>query len=307
MSNPTRTSIHKRKSKVSVEDLAPTPGPLSLFFLERFPNILAAKDLKEIVDRTLTAVKNKRPVICTFGAHVIKCGLSPIICELLRADIITCLATNGASVVHDVELALYGHTSEDVAEGLLSGGFGTTEETLDFINNSVNNLCSHGYGIGQAIGYSLKQANAPYRHKSIFYTGLMEGSYPKVHISMGTDVYQMRTNFKAKLWASGSMDDFWSLAVAIHNATNGGVILNFGSAVMMPEIILKAVALGRAQGLDFSGITMADFDMNKQYRPMTRIVETANLLGGKGYHITSHHELILPLLGGLLLGGIKDE
>lgn len=316
------TSIKNRKSKVSIEALAPIPEPLPLSFLDRFPDILAGKDLKEIIEAIIYAWDNGRPVILTFGAHVIKCGLSNIICELIRNKMVDCIATNGASIVHDVELSLFGHTSEDVDTALAAGKFGNTKETIEFINNSINNLTtvpasqnsiycpSTGLykinpplGIGEAIGISLCAATV--EHQGIFRSAYRYNIPACVHVALGTDIWHMYTSTRGDLIGTASMRDFGTFVKAVSTLGGGGVLLNFGSAVIMPEVILKAIALNRIDGMDFTGCVMADFDMNRQYRSMTRIVETAKNIGGRGYHITIQHEIILPLLGGLLAGAIR--
>jgi hypothetical protein len=300
-------SIQQRKSKVSIEDIAPIPLPLEMSFLDRFPDTLAARDLKEIVQRIITAHQNERPIIVSFGAHVIKCGLAPILCELIRRGIITGLATNGASMIHDTELALYGHTSEEVGQGLVDGTFGVTGETIDFINNSINNLVPRGYRLGAALGMSLNAHVAPNLYSSIFGVAYRYYCPLSVHVGMGTDVLHMHPTCNGSLIGGASLDDFRRFSEDIAELANGGVLLNFGSAVILPEVILKCVAIARAKGVSFETCTMVDFDMNRQYRSVTRIVDTANLLGGRGYHITTHHELILPILGGLLIGAITNE
>jgi hypothetical protein len=298
-------SINERKSKVQLADFAPSPEPLPLSFLDRYPGILAARDLKEIVQHIIKAHKRHRPVIFTFGAHVIKCGLSRIICELIRDRVITAIATNGASVVHDVEIALFGHTSEDVEESIIAGTFGTTAETISFINTSLHNRVPDGCGYGKSIGIALNAHRAPNVYSSIFATGFRYSVPPCVAVAIGTDVTHMDLNAEGHIIGEGSLADFWTFTEAVADLADGGVIINFGSAVLMPEMIFKAIAYNRSRGVSYAGCVMVDCDMNRHYRPMTRIVGLANTLGGKGYHITSHHELLLPLLGGLLKGAIE--
>lgn len=294
------TSIHSRKSKVEVKDLAPWPEPLPLSFLDRFPDVLAARDLKEIVTAIRRARDNNRTIILTFGAHVIKCGLSRILCSIIQDGFISCIGTNGASAIHDVELSLYGHTSEDVGQGITDGTFGTTVETVSFVNNCVNNMRDRLLGYGASIGYGILQAQTQHRDISVFATAYRNQVCPCVHITMGADVNHIHTAADGENIGAASLQDFHSFCYCMDCVDEGSVLLNFGSAVTMPEVILKAIANSRSRGKVFKDFVMADFDMNRQYRPMTRIVETANLLGGKGYHITSCHELILPILGGLL-------
>ncbi len=301
MNKPKLISINERQSKVTLEGLAPSPDPLPLSFLDRFPDILAARDLKEIVLAVRRAREADKPVILTFGAHVIKCGLSRVLCRLLQEQFIKCIGTNGASVIHDVELSLFGHTSEEVGAGLLDGSFGTTEETINFVNNCVNNMRASGLGYGDSIGYGLG-AQTTKRDLSVFVTAYRYRCKSCVHVTMGADVNHIHTSANGANIGAASMQDFSDFCYWIDNLADGGVLLNFGSAVTMPEVILKAIAISRARGTQFKDIVMADFDMNRQYRSQTRIVDTANLLGGRGYSITGHHELILPLLGGLLLG-----
>ena len=298
----TGRSIRDRKSKVRIDDVAPVPTTLPPDFLDRFPNILGGNDLKEITTSILEARKKDKPVILAFGAHLIKTGMSKVICQLIRNDIITGIATNGASLVHDTELAIFGHTSEEVDEGIVEGTFGTTEETAGFINNSINNLVPKGYGIGRALGHSLAPTPGLHIKSSIFATAFRYDIPATCHVALGTDVWQCFSNSNWSLIGQGAFRDFEIFTKSVKHLGGGGVFLNFGSAVIIPEVFLKAVAINRAEGVDFTDMVAADFDMIRQYRPQTRIVQTANNLGGKGYSITCQYELLLPILAALLTG-----
>lgn len=295
--------------KLCLDDLCPVPEPIPLSYLDKMPQTLAAKSLRDVIHAVSFAFHTNRPIIFSFGAHVIKCGLSPIIGELIRRNVITAIATNGAAAIHDTEMTLYGETSEDVGIGLLDGTYGTVgniQDSVNFVNRCINNLHAEGYG--KAVGHGLCSLSnhTCYRYHSVFAGAYRYGIPCTCHVAIGTDINHMYDNADGSKIGAATLTDFHKLKEAMRNMAGGGVLLNFGSAVILPEVILKAIALLRYSKVPFDGCVMADFDMNTHYRPTTRIVGTANLLGGRGYSITGHHEIMLPLIGGLILGAIED-
>jgi len=296
----------ERKSKVTRAMMAPPPKPLP-GFLEQLPRVLAAESLHAIVDAISEAYHRKKPVVFTMGAHVIKCGLAPIIITLMQQGIITSVATNGAAIIHDSELALFGHTSEDVETALGSGTFGMNDDTHRFINEAINCGIDRGLGIGAAIGEALLAAPAPYREQSLFAQASLLNLSATVHVALGTDVVHLHPSADGARIGEGSLRDFRQFVRVVSELGNGGVLVNVGSAVILPEVVLKAFAALCHQGVSLAGCVTADFDMVPHYRPIKQIVERVTVLGGRGYPVTGHHEIMLPLLAGLVLSRIESK
>jgi hypothetical protein len=301
-------SIEKRQSKVNLAHLAPPPTPIPLEFLDRFPQVLAANSLRKVVTAVARAKWNRRPVIIGFGAHLIKCGLSPILIDLVNRGVVTGLATNGASVIHDVELALFGHTSEDVMAGLHLGEFGMTRETGDFLVQAIERNVNKPFpmGLGAAVGMEINMQKREGRERSLFAQSVLRSAQPTVHVAIGTDTLHTHPHIRGELLGVGSMKDFETFVSRTEHLNSGGVFINFGSAVIIPEVFLKALSLHRNRQVNFIGAVAANFDMIQHYRPNTRIVDTIQQLGGCGYAITGHHEIMLPLLAGLVLGALEE-
>ncbi|MFA4858585.1 MAG: hypothetical protein WC901_00170 [Candidatus Margulisiibacteriota bacterium] len=239
------------------------------------------------------AHKTGRPVIWGMGAHVIKVGLSPIICQMIRKGLITCVAMNGAGAIHDFELATLGTTSEDVAENLKTGMFGMVRETLDNLNAAINQCKSGKIGIGEAVGKYISKSKAPYKDLSILAAAYEMGIPATVHVAIGTDTIHMSPKMDAAAAGLGSHHDFKLLcAVVVH--LEGGVYINAGSAVVLPEVFLKALTVARNLGNKVNKITTVNMDMLKHYRPRVNVVERPNLNGGKGYNIIGKHEENIP-------------
>jgi hypothetical protein len=291
-------SVKTRESKVEIKDFANLPlrGRDFLSFYKSLPNILKAKDLRAIVDAVARAHKNKKAVIFMAGAHVIKCGLNPVLIELMKRKIITCLALNGAGVIHDFEIALQGRTSEDVGENLKDGKFGMGKETADFINNAVKEGVRDGLGLGGAVASRISDSKLRYKNLSLLYNASKYKVPVCVFVAMGTDIIHQHPSFDAALTGEGSLRDFYLLVENICRMHKGGVVLNFGSAVLLPEVFLKALNLARNLGNEVKNFTTANFDMIYHYRPMQNLVSRPVELGGKGYYIIGHHEIMLPFL-----------
>lgn len=291
-------SIKVRKSKVELKDFAKLPvrGRSFAGFYNSLPNILKAKEIHEIVDAIVKARKKKKPVIFMVGAHVIKCGLNPVIIELIKRKIITCICLNGAGIIHDFEIAFQGKTSEDVGENLKNGRFGMGKETADFINHAVTEGVSEGLGLGYAVASKVTNSRLPYKNLSILYNAYKHKVAVCVYVAIGTDIIHQHPSFDASLTGEGSLRDFHLLVENVCQLNNGGVVLNFGSAVILPEVFLKALNLARNLGNKVKDFTTANFDMIYHYRPQQNIVSRPVISGGVGYYIVGHHEIMLPLL-----------
>ncbi len=290
--------LSKRKSKVKIGDFAglPKPGRSFAEFYRSLPNILKAKDLRAVSKAIVEARKKKKGVIFMAGAHVIKCGLNPVLIEMIKNRMISCVCLNGAGIIHDFEIAWQGKTSEDVAENLKTGKFGMGRETADFLNNAAKEGVSCGLGLGAAIGKKIGQAGLPHKNLSLLYNAYKYNVPVCVFIAIGTDIIHQHPSFDAAFSAEGSLRDFYTLADNIRSLNNGGVVLNFGSAVILPEVFLKALNLARNLGDKVRDFTSANFDMIHQYRPAQNVVQRPTASGGSGFYIVGHHEIMLPLL-----------
>lgn len=291
-------SIKKRHSKVRLADSGKPPVPNSSFlkFYSSLPNILKAKELRAVVEAVVKARKTKKPVIFMAGAHVIKCGLNPILIELIKKKVITCICLNGAGLIHDFEIAFCGRTSEDVGENLKTGRFGMGRETAEFINKAVTEGVRGGLGLGYAVAKKISQAKLAFKTSSLLYNAYKFKIPVCVFVGIGTDIIHQHPSFNASLTAEASYRDFNLLVENICRVNNGGVVLNFGSAVMLPEVFLKALNLGRNLGNKIKDFTAANFDMIYHYRPWQNICLRPVMAGGSGHYIIGHHEIMLPLL-----------
>jgi len=293
-----RYSIKTRFSKVGKGDFALAPAKLKSFnsFLSSLPDILKVKDLRAVSSHIALASRKKKAVIFMAGAHVIKCGLNPILIELIKKKVISCVCLNGAGIIHDFEIAFQGKTSEDVAENLKNGSFGMGKETADFINRAVKDGVGEGLGLGNAVGKMISDEKLPNKNLSLLYNAHKYNVPVCVFVGIGTDIIHQHPSFNAGLTAEGSLRDFHTLVKNICLLNQGGVVLNFGSAVLLPEVFLKALNLARNLGHKVKDFTTANFDMIYQYRPAQNVVIRPTNLGGQGYYIIGHHEIMLPLL-----------
>ena len=274
-------SIKSRFSKVNKGDFALKPVKARSFsdFWDSLPNILKAKDLRAVSSDIVLARKKNKGVILMAGAHVIKCGLNPVLIELLERKIITCICLNGAGIIHDFEIAYQGKTSEDVAA-----------------NSAVKHGVKAGFGLGYAVANKMALAALAHKDLSLIYNAYIHKVPVCVFVGIGTDIIHQHRSFDAASTAVGSLRDFHILAENIRSLNQGGVILNFGSAVMLPEVFLKALNLTRNLGNQVKDFTSVNFDMLYQYRAAQNVVSRPVLSGGKGYYIIGHHEIMLPLL-----------
>lgn len=296
--------LASRQSKARVEDFARPyrRGSGIAGWLEALPVALAAADFKAIVQRVADARQRQAAIVWGLGAHVVKTGLSPIVIDLMERGFVSALATNGAGIIHDFEIALGGATSEDVDEALGPGRFGMAEETATLLNEAITTGVAEGLGIGQAVGRFIAERDAPHARHSLAATAWRLGIPLTTHVAIGTDIIHMHPLASGAALGEGSLRDF-RYFVSVVARLAGGVYLNWGSAVILPEVFLKAVSLARNQGIDLSGLTTVNVDFLRQYRPMTNVVSRPTQGIGKGYALTGHHEILLPLLAAALVEG----
>ena len=291
--------LRSRHSKVKLTDFSAPwrSGGKFLRFLDSLPDILAVKSLKDVVQAIVKARQRGRPVILGMGAHPIKVGLSPILVDLIKRDIITAVAMNGAVIIHDFELAYLGHTSEEVDAEIDSGRFGMAEDTGRILNTAIVDGWEKGTGIGESVGrYILRHSREfPNRKLSLLATGARLGTPMTVHVAIGTDIIHMHPSANGPAIGGGSLIDFHKLA-AVVAGMEGGVYLNLGSAVLLPEVYLKTVSLGRNLGRALKNITTVNMDFLPHYRPLTNVVKRPTQKGGRGYSLIGHHEIMVPLL-----------
>jgi len=294
--------VTKRFSKVQTSLLGKkiTKGASLRSFIRSLPNILAAQNFKLIAAKIAECQRKNKTVLLGMGAHPIKVGLSPLIIDFMERGIIDALALNGAGVIHDFELAYMGETSEDVAASLKDGSFGMAEETGRFINAAINDGAREDLGVGAAVGKAIVKNHLPYRRLSILATASRLGIPVTCHIAIGTDIIHMHPKADGKALGDCSLRDFRTLT-SIVATLGGGIYLNFGSAVILPEVFLKAVSVARNLGHPLENLTTVNLDFLQHYRPLTNVVNRPTLQSGKGYHLTGHMEIMVPLLFGAVL------
>jgi len=296
-------SLKSRKSKVNISDFARPSQAGRTFdeFLSSLPNILAVKDLKEIASLIASACNNKKMVVAAMGAHVIKVGLSPLIIDLMEQGIIHAVALNGACIVHDFEIAFAGMTSEDVDAELSKGTFGMAEETGKYLNNAIKVGARKGWGIGKSTGEMIHNSDYPYKNLSILAAGARLGIPVTVHVGIGTDIIHLHPQMDGSATGEGSRRDF-SLFAGVVSRLEGGVYLNIGSAVILPEIFLKAITLVRNLGHKVNNFSTVNMDFIQHYRPITNVVRRPTKNGtGRGFTLTGHHEIMVPLLAAAIV------
>ncbi len=295
-------SLRDRKSKVRLDELARPHRRGAVFsdFLAGLPDILAARHLRDVVAAVVQARKDGRPVMLGMGAHAIKVGLNPVIIDLLARRIVTSVHLNGAGVIHDFELALVGQTSEDVDKEILSGAFGMAEETGRMINEAVRSGADRGQGIGEAVGALVAAEPFPYKDQSLLAAASRLGVPLTVHVAVGTDIIHMHPSFDGRATGEAAQRDFHRFC-SIVAGLEGGVYINLGSAVLLPEIFLKAVTLCRNLGHTLRHFTTVNMDFIQHYRPTTNVVRRPTHGGGKGFALTGHHEIMFPLLAAAII------
>lgn len=272
-------------------------------FLDSLPDVLAARDLKTVVSRLVTAVREQRMVMFGLGAHNIKCGLSPIYIDLMERGVISLVAMNGGAVIHDFEMAYAGKTSEDVPKALEEGTFGMARDTSKLINEAISEGVAQGLGLGAAVGQKILDLEAPHSERSILATARRLGIPATVHVAVGTDIIHMHPSASGADIGQASHLDFKRFCTAV-NRIRGGAYLNVGSAVILPEVFLKALALARNFGAVLAPFLTATFDFNRHYRPETNVLARPRMVGADSFGIVGHHELMIPLLAAAVIEGL---
>ncbi len=298
-------SLHARGGKVRVEDFAlPYQKGAGLAgWIEGLPHILAGDSLRRVVDALAEARARRRAIIWGLGGHVIKCGLAPVLADLMQRGYATAFAMNGAASIHDFEIALAGQTSEDVEAVLPDGRFGAAEETGREMNQAIAAGDRDSLGMGEALGRRLDQiADPAFAHASLVLQAWRTATPVTVHVAVGTDTPHTHPTADAAAIGSATHRDFRLLCSLLNGLHDGGVYLNVGSAVLLPEVFLKAVSAVRNLGHPLSGFTTVNLDFLQHYRPKVNVVERPHAKsGGAGFALTGHHELMLPLLAACLI------
>ena len=298
-------SIKERHSKVKIKDFALPFKKGSSFasFLDTLPSILAGNDIRSVIKAIAQAAQKKNPVYFAMGGHVIKTGMSPVIIDLMKKNIFTMLSMNGSGIVHDLETAMVGKTSEDVARSIGSGSFGMAKETSDFLNQAIKNAKQQSIGLGKAVGEMILQENLDFKNLSLTASGAKLDIPVTVHVAIGTDIIHMHPDFDAAACGAASYQDFKIFASQI-GMLEKGVFINAGSAVILPEVFLKALTLARNLGAKLDDFTTVNLDFIQHYRPLTNVVNRPTLGKGRGYNITGHHEILIPLIAAGVIEGL---
>jgi hypothetical protein len=291
--------LAERGGKVKIADFARTyqKGSGLAGLVDSLPHILAGDSFRAVVDALASARERRRAILWGLGGHVIKCGLAPVLLDLMRCGYATAFALNGSAAIHDFEIALAGHTSEDVEAALPDGRFGSAEETGREMNRAIAEGARDGIGMGEALGRALLQGDG-----SLLYGAYQHGTPVTVHVAIGTDTPHTHPAADAAAIGTASHHDFRLFCTLVTELNDGGVFMNVGSAVVLPEVFLKAVSAVRNLGHTLQDFTTANFDFLQHYRPRMNVIERPHAAGGgKGYAITGHHELMLPLLAAALI------
>jgi len=297
-------NLADRKSKVTAEEFAKPwqKGASYRTFLNNLPDILAGDQLRSVISAIVKAYRNNNTILFGMGAHVIKVGLNPIVIDLMERRLITGVAMNGAGIIHDVELAMVGRTSEDVAAALDDGSFGMARETCTFLSEAITSARGKSTGLGEAVGRTILEKQLPLMEKSILAAGARLGIPVTVHVAIGTDILHMHPGFDPQTTGAATHHDF-RLFSSMVATLDKGVYLNVGSAVILPELFLKATTLVRNLGYTLEDFTTVNLDFIKHYRPLTNVVNRPTAKGGRGINLVGHHEILLPLIA----AGIIEE
>lgn len=291
-------SIKKRPGKTQIKNLGKSLGSKDdvLDFLESLPKCLRANDFKRLLNSLVKAKRTGKPIVFMFGAHLIKCGLSPVLIDLMQNGFISLLATNGAGAIHDLEIALWGKTSEDVDRSIQDGSFGMAKETAEIFNQVSSLAQKKSIGLGEAIGKRIWESKAKFRKYSLFANASKLRIPATVHVAFGTDIVHQHPNFDPSSTGIATHTDFKILANGVSELNNGGVVLHLGSAVILPEVFLKALSVARNVKGRVENFTTANFDMIQHYRPNVNVVLRPTQKSGQGFSFSGHHEIMLPLL-----------
>ncbi|MCC7417017.1 MAG: hypothetical protein IT176_07720 [Acidobacteria bacterium] len=297
LSGVTTYPLKSRGGKVRIEDFARAarPGMTIGGLVESLPKILGGADFRAVVDALVDARRDGGGIVWGLGGHVIKTGLGPVLIDLMERGFVSAIAVNGAAVIHDFEIALVGRTSEDVDAALGPGRFGLAEETGRLLNEAIGDGVANGLGIGQAIAAFMSLREPQFARASVLAAASRLAVPVTVHVAIGTDIIHMHPAASGAALGEGSLRDFRHLVSNVARLERG-VYLNCGSAVVLPEVFLKAVALARNQGIAFAGLTTVNLDFARGYRPQTNVVARPTATSGRGYSLVGHHELMIPLL-----------
>lgn len=303
---PTTYPIASRRFKVSVSQFGAPASPDDSFrrFWNGLPRMLAAESLRSVVAAIRGAREKGKPVVFAFGAHVLKVGLAPVLVDLLERGFVTAFATNGASGIHDFEVAFLGRTSEDVGSVLLDGAFGMSRETGAGVFRALRAGRRKGWGYGRALGEAILSGRFPHKQLSLFAAAAKHGVPLTVHVALGTDTLAQQPGMDGALVGELSYRDFGTIRKVISGLGDGGVWINAGSSVILPEVFLKALSLSRNLGHDVRDFTTVDLDMIRHYRPTENVLKRPVMAGGRSYAITGHHEILVPLLAQALVEGL---
>jgi hypothetical protein len=290
-------SIKDRQSKVEVRDFSAPWAKGGRFsdFLSTLPSILAGNDLRSVIDAISLAARTQKQICFAMGGHVVKTGMNPILIDLMKKNILTMISMNGSGIIHDLETAMVGRTSEDVAKTLGDGSFGMARETSAFLNQAIKNAKQKSAGLGKAVGDLILKENLDFKHLSLTATAAGLNIPATVHVALGTDIIHMHPDFDAAACGAASHYDFKLFASRIARLEKG-VFINAGSAVILPEVFLKAVTLVRNLGHTLDDFTTVNLDFIRHYRPMTNVVNRPTLGKGKGFSLVGHHEILIPLI-----------
>ncbi len=296
LSGVRRHSIRDSARKVSSRDQATVtePSPQMMQFLRNLPGLLAGREFLDFLAEATRRRAAGQPLLVMYGGHVVKCGLAPLLVDLMERRYVAALATNGSGAIHDVEMALFGRTSEDVVEGLNDGTFGMVRETGDFFHEALRQGGGEGYG--EVLGRRLVEASPRPAAASLLAAGHRLGLPVTVHVAIGTDITHQHPGLPAAELGEATYRDFRILCGVLAGMDRGGVVINLGSAVVLPEVFLKALTVARNLGFATRDIVTANFDMLQHYRPRVNVVDRPTRLGGRGFNFTGHHEILVPLL-----------
>jgi hypothetical protein len=295
--------LKSRPSKARAEDFAapvPSGGATIAAFVDSLPDMLAAADLKKVVRAIRQAKRDDAGIIWGLGAHVIKTGLGPVLIDLMERGFVSAIATNGAAVIHDFEIALVGATSEDVDASLGPGRFGMADETARLLNGAIVDGVRDGLGLGQSVSRFIAAKAPQHARSSVLAAAARLGVPVTVHVAVGTDIIHMHPAASGAAIGEGSLRDFRYLTSNVARLERG-VYLNCGSAVVLPEVFLKAVALARNRGVTFAGLTTVNLDFVRLYRPQTNVVSRPTAGSGRGFSLVGHHEIMIPLLAAAVI------
>lgn len=293
--NLKKYSASDRQSKVNTNEFAGFADVKVSEFLNCLPNILKGADIKEFIDRAFLAYKNNKPILIGIGGHVIKTGMAPLIIEMMKIGAIKGICCNGSVTIHDFEICCFGQTSEDVAQALEDGSFGMASDTCDTINKIIELGSKDKLGYGEAIGKYLSEKEVLYPELSLLRNAYDLNIPVTVHVALGTDIVHQHETANGQAIGDCSLRDFKIFTNLVSQLDDGGVFVSFGSAVIIPEVFLKALTVCRNKGFNVRNFTTAVFDMNMHYRPGTNISYRPVRTSGKGYYFVGHHEIMIPL------------